>query len=933
MTSNPAPNPSQTPQPPGTRLRQPAFAFPFLRRAQGTAGASAPFTDEHEIYRLLATGEPSGSYLVSRKGMWHGGIHITEAGAGRALDLDAGLRCIADGVLIAWRANRDYPVSELAADGSDMPFQAPYSTAFALVRHEMEFPRGTKLTFYSLYMHLMSNADYDSNFPKRQKPAYWSRQWQVTQYAQDRPLPGPGGQAADLSQVGLHVRKTPNGQVLGILPQGAGVTIGNTKKKPGGTWGQLTDLNGATLYAPVAGGYVAPATAIDGWIYLGAQNGGPVATESIPDSIFDRVIVTTNQTCSPGDPQGTGGGIAIKAGDLIGHLGRYDSLDRCAAGTRMAHIEVFCDEGIKQFITAGRAWVNSNCANATQWNQLGLPADPTILRVDRGTTLYDKDPQGGTPPQRGAEARQTDVIQVETFAALQKGTGNSFLETVPGNDGQKRRWWKVGGADMLRNAFSGWVREQSFAGGRVTREFAQSWIDFECHDGGHDPAHTIFATAADYVDYALGSDTPGAGSLGKLSPLMVAIYRALYLTGDGQHAADRLSGSGQDTRGGFPWVAFRASRLIAKHESEWANPAKWQELVSAIEQHTGPKPEHEEEKKRIGNLVWWDAVQAGVQGFPGSDVFHIHPVALVGNFFKGDTCACGCCLGKVFNRYRWVRHRLHHPPQTYYGPVYTGTKKLDKFTGWDDLIAKSKATEDEKAIVIAMSSNEGNMDAVQAWDWQTFSAGAMQKTVTPEGYGELPQQICEFQNENPGLFEEIFGRCGWSIKQEEGPRIYYSSSDTENRKITGPELYEFIKKGFQEADSGFPKESKPLSAIAHAMIHEEYQKKQVVDFIGRSHSAIAKKPRGYSNPASDFFLSRLGRALVLDHDVNAPGNVSTDLGASINTLRARYTGLGTDPAQWGSSRSQYETELIQIYGPSRHMNSAVERYNHLRGLL
>ncbi|MEM5300330.1 glycoside hydrolase family 19 protein, partial [Burkholderia sp. JPY481] len=126
-----------------------------------------------DIYRLLATNEPSGSYLVSRKGMWHGGIHITEAGAGQALDLDAGLRCIADGVLIAYRANQDYPVSEASVDGSNVPLRAPYSTGFALVRHEMEFPRGTQLTFYSLYMHLMSNADYD-NFPKRQKPAYWS---------------------------------------------------------------------------------------------------------------------------------------------------------------------------------------------------------------------------------------------------------------------------------------------------------------------------------------------------------------------------------------------------------------------------------------------------------------------------------------------------------------------------------------------------------------------------------------------------------------------------------------------------------------------------------------------------------------------------------------------------------------------------------------
>ena len=627
MTNSPVPN---HPQPPATHLRQLAFAFPFRRKAQGNAAAQ--FMDEHDIYRLLAASEPSGSYLASRKGMWHGGIHVTEAGAGQALDLDAGLRCIADGVLIAYRANKDYPVSELAIEGSSAPFQAAYSTGFALVRHEMEFPRGTKLTLYSLYMHLMSNADYESNFPKRQKPAYWSRQWQVTQYAQDRPSPRPG-QTADPSQVGLHVRKTPNGAAVGILPQGARVTIGKTQTVHGATWGQLTDLNGATLYAPIAGDYVAASDAIDGWIYLGAQNGGPVAEESIRDSIFDRIMVTTDQTCSAGDLQGSGGGIPVKAGDLMGHLGRYDALDRSSAAARMAHIEVFCDGSIRQFIEAGRAWVDANCMNPAQWSQIGLSPEPTMLRVQNGTTLYDIAPNGGTPPQKSAAAKQTDVIQVEASAVLQKNAAGSFMETTPGNDGTTRHWWKVDGADVQRNAISGWVREQSFAGGRVTREFPQSWIDFDCHDEDHDPTHTIFATTSDYMDYALGSDTPGAGSLGTLSPLMAAIYRTLYPTGDGSHAADQLCGSGSEAQGGgFPWAAFRASRLIAKHESEWANPAKWQELVSAIEQRTGPKAEHEEENKRIAKLVWWDEVAAGVAGFPGSDVYHINPIALAANF-------------------------------------------------------------------------------------------------------------------------------------------------------------------------------------------------------------------------------------------------------------------------------------------------------------
>jgi hypothetical protein len=53
-------------------------------------------------------------------------------------------------------------------------------------------------------------------------------------------------------------------------------------------------------------------------------------------------------------------------------------------------------------------------------------------------------------------------------------------------------------------------------------------------------------------------------------------------------------------------------------------------------------------------------------------------------------------LGIEFSRYRWVRKRDGHPDVTYYGPVFNGTKKLNNFTGWGDLIGKGKATTDER---------------------------------------------------------------------------------------------------------------------------------------------------------------------------------------------------------------------------------------------
>ncbi len=121
----------------------------------------------------------------------------------------------------------------------------------------------------------MAYEDY-ANFPQREQPAYWTRQWEVTACAQDRPMPDRHGRLADAAQQGLRVRKRhPHGEVIGLVPQGARVSLG--KQEQG--WGQLTDLHGLSLYPPVADGFVAPSAAIGGWIYLGRENGGALLEE------------------------------------------------------------------------------------------------------------------------------------------------------------------------------------------------------------------------------------------------------------------------------------------------------------------------------------------------------------------------------------------------------------------------------------------------------------------------------------------------------------------------------------------------------------------------------------------------------------------------------------------------------------------------------
>lgn len=377
--SNP---PGNTPPP----LEQLAFAFPFRKKPQqqGSGNSTVDAMNEHDWYVLLKS-EPAGTFAVTDSDMWHGGIHISEAGAGQSLDFEGGVRCIADGEVVAWRLNRTYPFSTIPARDGKPEINASYSTGFVLVQHAMEFPRGTRLAFFSLYMHLQDYAAYeaDSTVPW---PQYWSPKYEVTQDTVDRPKAAGNGQTAPTDQVGLRVRASKgHGTPIGILPQGTQVSL----SRRDGHWGQIADDPGS-LCSPTVGAFVPSSAAKGGWIFLGKERGhtGPVVKPVLPDSSFDCVNVV---------PQAQR--VKVKAGDVLGYPGRYDSL-RDSTSTRMVHIEVFCDESVKQFIDAGRAWVDANGASSNQWSQLGLPAAPTILRVDKGTTLYQEHGQQGSDAKK-----------------------------------------------------------------------------------------------------------------------------------------------------------------------------------------------------------------------------------------------------------------------------------------------------------------------------------------------------------------------------------------------------------------------------------------------------------------------------------------------------------------------------------------------------
>jgi muramidase (phage lysozyme) len=82
------------------------------------------------------------------------------------------------------------------------------------------------------------------------------------------------------------------------------------------------------------------------------------------------------------------------------------------------------------------------------------------------------------------------------------------------------------------------------------------------------------------------------------------------------------------------WLRFRASRLIPKHRSEWASGGEYQAFFETVIKRVAKEPYHDAEIERLKQVVWWDDVQKAVkEPFPSRpEVFHIHPIALVGNF-------------------------------------------------------------------------------------------------------------------------------------------------------------------------------------------------------------------------------------------------------------------------------------------------------------
>jgi len=297
------------------------------------------------------------------------------------------------------------------------------------------------------------------------------------------------------------------------------------------------------------------------------------------------------------------------------------------------------------------------------------------------------------------------------------------------------------------------------------------------------------------------------------------------------------------------------------------------------------------------------------------------------NFANENLEGCGI---EFRNKVKCTRYNKH------FGPVFNGKLKMQDYKGLSDLVNNGIISPDEKQIIIAMSENEANLDGINAYDNQIVTVGAMQKTVTPDGYGELPIQIWEFKEEYPEMYKKMLENCGWTVSEEtEGKtplyRMYYNN-------VTGKRLFNFLREGCDSTTYGKFIKCIPLESLINLCNNKEFQAKQIVDFITRLNASLEKIPTGYKHKINKFVKSKLGKATVLDHDVNRPAHVKKYFGTALDMLMAKTPAITKDPAQWGENHETYEAALLDIYGPlrgqklkgSKGMTDGAGRYKKLK---
>jgi hypothetical protein len=671
------------------------WAYPFPQK-------SATGTVNPDAY-LAALQGSDGPFPLGLNGLWHGGIHLDQTGrsptaADSAMDRSGGVRCIADGVVVAYRLDSDYQHLSYPDKST-----ALYSRSFTLVKHKLTLPAAPtntpnaptspntpnnvphppsnppaqpptttpannepnklstdpadSLVFFSLYMHLApcsvyKRSEQDKN--KKNWPSYYNAEPLYT-VSDKRATDQQENVKAGEPVTGSHVHRDNHGHAgekIGILPSGTKVKIQRPAHAPK-NWGRISSIVSGDI-VPVVPGKAVPQDASHGWVFL------PWLDSEIDPEALDSIYLLPKP-------------IRIGAGEVIGYLGEYQNVEHASTlppspQRALLHVEVFAGDDLQAFLARSQA----RAAQLTQ-------EPKTQLVLSKGANLYTYKTDGDlTLPANTAVTLTDDAphagmwTKVQVKAAGAASATNYWIMRSEVASHDTRRAWNSFPLSLTAapTGTSDFTRVVSIAGfTEHVDDKKQTWYEV---DAGDATMNTVngFVCASGQPNVSLQNKWAWAGFELLSSNLATAdLYkRYLYLKGDNATADEKIAFEasfnaakgdaliakldeiltpksqeqgkvgGQDllTALNLKWRADRVDHLVVKYESEWGGQmSKWDALDPFM--HDG-LPYWKTEKERIKLLQMWDACASALQPLSSPFVYHLHPVGIVGNF--ADSAGC-----------------------------------------------------------------------------------------------------------------------------------------------------------------------------------------------------------------------------------------------------------------------------------------------------
>ncbi|MFV6386229.1 hypothetical protein ACNPE6_18935 [Klebsiella pneumoniae] len=582
------------------------------------------FNNQEEILSHVR-GESTGQYMIGRSGMWHGGIHITEATtpwcalSGKspleAIDFpvpfkgEQAIRCMADGEVVAYRICKDYQT--VAWESGPLNF----SGSFVLVKHYIQ-PGETKssgLHFYTLYMHLAPYSAYESESENQwitqdTLKAFSEMDWLTAKLTSEQLQPQIAGYMpvrarvewdssdASLNAVGYNQRRY--GLVtLKSLPDADGHT--DAKKKvstsliPGKRYWVVVDNNNIKP---------APGAGPSWWRRL-----MPPAKEVMK---FDQVVCPTPW--------------AITAGDPVGHMGYYQApKDGGYEARYQVHIEcTSMDDNLEKFLT--------NPEKVGEKNPLWLKYSP-------GLALYKKDVATGTFTK---DTRVTTRIGILPLKQVQTEVDKST----------RQEYWQL----RPENAYV----PKGQAEPQLLSQYDLAKLGFR--------TETAEPASFDYLD---GKNQP----TGFFRNLIDSLYQAATNDPRTSHALvkhnyqrllDKID-SGSDRYSPMEyWRALHnpdyrdvVQKTIVKHPSDWyfkKDDVIWQPFLNALKKDAPEWKKYSEDF--LDKMAWMPDLTTEKLG---PALWHMHPIMFLGTMISVKKRQSGLftvqdgkeALCKIYNKY------------------------------------------------------------------------------------------------------------------------------------------------------------------------------------------------------------------------------------------------------------------------------------------